>query len=362
MRQRRQFRRVFATAILGLLAPAAIQAQVSTVAIPADSAAEALRALRIDADGLSVNGKYVRGNYEVAAGDTIRGPLVVVQGNAEIRGVVLGDVTAILGDVIVRDGADVRGGATAWRGRVMVEGGRVRGDLRASPVAAARPAAVPMTRPEALRLTLGWFAMLLTIGFIALVLASRNLDGTARLLEQDFGKAFLVGVAGQLGFFPLLILTIVALCVTVLGVLLVPFVLVAAPIAFAGLVTLGWLGMALLIGHALLRGTARDDRAAMIRALVPGVVVLMAPWGIAALMPGPSTGALLVRTVAIGITWVAATAGLGGAMLSRAGTGRSRRAQPPVAPSSAGWQTPTPVAGVATARRPIPARPGAVPK
>ena len=63
--------------------------------------------------------------------------LVVVQGNADIRGVVLGDVTAVFGDVTVRDGADVRGGATAWRGRVIVEGGRVRGDLRASPVAAA---------------------------------------------------------------------------------------------------------------------------------------------------------------------------------------------------------------------------------
>jgi hypothetical protein len=236
---------------------------------------------------------------------------------------------------------------------------RVRGELRAAPSSVPAVVTPPTTRGEALRLTAGWLAMLLTIGLIALVLASRNLDGIAHVLEQDFGKAFLVGVAGQLGFLPLLILTIVALCVTVLGILLVPFVLVAAPIAFGGLITLGWLAMALMLGHALLRGAARDDRAAMIRALVPGIVLLMAPWAIASLMQGTSTSALLVRTAAIGITWVAATAGLGGAILSRAGTGSSARTAAPIAPSSTGWQTPTPVAGIATARRPVPARPTA---
>jgi hypothetical protein len=219
-----------------------------------------------------------------------------------------------------------------------------------------------MSRGEALRLAGGWLAMLLTIGLIALELASPNLDGTVRVLERDFGKAFLVGVAGQLGFLPLLILAIVALCVTMIGILLVPFVLVAAPIAFGGLITLGWLAMALMLGHALPRGSARDDRASMIRALIPGIVLLMAPWAIAALMQGPSESAVLVRTAAIGITWVAATAGLGGAILSRAGTRSTRRATAPIAPSNAGWQTPTPVAGVAAARRPIPARPGATPK
>jgi hypothetical protein len=343
----RHLQRLFAIALLGVMAPAVVHAQVSTVAVPTDSTSEALRALSIDESGLSVNGRYVRGNHEVAVGDTVRGPLVVVRGNADVRGVVLGNVTAIFGDVTVRDGADVRGGATAWRGRVVVEGGRVRGELRAAPSSVPTVVAPPMTRGEALRLTAGWLAMLLTIGFIALVLASRNLDGTARVLEQDFGKAFLVGVAGQLGFLPLLILTIVALCVTVLGILLVPFVLVAAPIALGGLITLG---------------SARDDRAAMIRALVPGVVLLMAPWAIASLMQGASTSALLVRTAAIGITWVAATAGLGAAILSRAGTGSSRRQTAPIAPSSAGWQTPTPVAGIATARRPVPARPTTTPK
>lgn len=343
--------------LCGVLLPVAVQAQVSRVALPADSTRAALLALRIDEDGLSVNGRFVRGDHEVAGSDTVRGPLVVVQGNADVRGVVLGDVTAIFGDVTVHDGADVRGGVTAWRGRVLIEGGRVGGDVLAAPSHMPDVTAPPMTRGEALRLTGGWLAMLLTVGFLALVLASRNLDATARVLEQDFGKAFLVGVVGQLGFLPLLILAVVALCVTLLGILLVPFVLVVAPIALGGLITLGWLAMALMLGHALRRGAVRDDRTAMIRALVPGIVLLMTPWAIASMMQGTSASAVLVHAAAIGITWVAATAGLGAAILSRAGTGTSRRSTAPTAPSSTGWQTPTPVAGIATARRPVPARP-----
>ncbi len=353
----------FTVAAASAVAAVAAQAQVSTVAVPADSTAEVLRALSLDEGRLAVNGKVVRGNHTVAFGDTIRGPLLVLRGNADIHGAVLGDVTTIFGDVTVRDGAEIRGGATAWRGRVIVEGGRVRGQLRANPFAAVpRAQAAAMSRGDALRLSAGWLAMLLTVGLVALVSASRNLDATARLLEQNFGRAFLVGLAGQLGFLPLLIIVIVAMCVTVIGILLVPFVLVAAPVAFAGLVTLGWLAMALMLGHVVMRSAAHEARAGMIRALIPGIVLLMAPWVIAAAMQGTGTMSLLARAFAIGITWVAATAGLGGALLSRAGTGRSRRARVEPAASSAGWQTPTPVAGIATARRPIPARPGATPK
>lgn len=352
--------RPFGAAIALAIASASItRAQVSTAAVPADSTQAALRALSLDGSDVSLNGRYVRGDTEVGAADTVRGPLVVLNGNAVVSGTVLGNVTAIFGDVTVKDGAHVLGGVTAWRGRVIIEGGRVRGALRASPSAAATAAeGPPLSATEALKLSAGWTAMLLIIGLVALVVAARNLDATARVLEKDFGRAFLVGVAGQLGFLPLLILTIVALAVTVVGALLIPFALVAAPVAFAGLITLGWLAIALMIGHALSRGAARDDRAAMIRAMVPGVLILMAPWFIAAALNGAGTGAMLARTVALGITWVAASAGLGAAMLSRAGTGRPPKSEPPPS-TGGGWQTPTPVAGVATARRPVPARPGA---
>ena len=67
----------------------------------------------------------------------------------------------------------------------------------------------------------------------------------------------IVGVVGQLGFIPALLVLCVALVATILGALLVPFALVAAPVALAGFVTLGWLAIALTTGRAIMR-SARE--------------------------------------------------------------------------------------------------------
>jgi hypothetical protein len=346
----RFFLRFSAATLLGVAAFVPLGAQVSAASVD-DSTTYALRAL-----GLS--GEF-RGFYEVGktavveAGDTVRGPVVVLRGDADIRGTVLGSVSSIFGNVTVRDGADVHGSASAWRGRVIVEGGRVRGAIGARPVAAARVAPPPRSTPEALTLAAGWGVMLLIVGLIALVLSGRQLDSVARVLEQDFGKAFLVGVAGQLGFLPLVLLAVAALAVTLVGILLVPFVLVAAPVVLIGLVTLGWLSVALLLGRAALRSASGNERAALLRAIVPGSVALFAPWILAAALQSTGGTAILARAVALGITWVAATSGLGAIVLVRLA---QRRPAAPVA-AAGGWQTPTPIGGIAAARRPVPARP-----
>lgn len=343
---------------------AQVSAAAAPAAAPADSETVALRALGLSDDGLELNGRYVRGDVTIAAGDTVRGPLVVINGTADILGVVAGDVHALWGDVIVREGGEVAGGASAYRGTVRLDGGRVRGSMESWTKRAAAPvaAAVPMTRARMLGVTAGWTAMLAVVGLAVLVLLAANLERTARVLEEDFGRAFFVGVLGQFGFLPLLLLACIALAVTVVGILLIPFVLVAGPIAFAGMVTLGWLSLALVAGRALSRGpregVARGDA---VRALLIGVLLLMAPWAIAALLQGTGLVALLARIVALAIAWVAVSAGLGAALLSRAGAGRKSGADRPQPPMQ-GWQTPTPVAGVAAARRPVPARPGATPQ
>ncbi len=351
--------------LLAFAAPHAVaRAQVSSAAVPAESLARALDAFAITEDGIELNGRVSRGNTTIAASDTVRGPLLVIGGTADIAGRVEGNVYALWGDVLVHAGADVVGTANAYRGRVIVDGGRVRGGLHAWPSAVATAAAEqpPMTRARALQLSAGWTAVLVVVGILVLVLMAPNLEATAKALEQDFGRSFFLGVVGQLAFLPGVIVLCVALAATVLGVLLIPFVLVAAPVALAGLVTLGWLALAVTSGRALLR--SRHDgasRAEALRALVTGVVVLMLPWIVAAFLQGSGTPSLVLRVAAVAITWVAATAGLGGAMLSRAGAG-SRKPAEQVSPPLQGWQTPTPVVGVAAARRPIPARPGATPR
>lgn len=353
---------ILAAALLVAAQPE-VKAQVSAAAMPSDSVAAALRAFALTEDGVEINGRLVRGSALVPAGDTVRGPLVALNGDADVRGVVLGNVYAIFGDVIIRDGADVQGGVSAWRGRVTVEGGRVRGAMRAWPTAATRAAAAPMTRARALQLSVGWTGMLIIVGLLVLILAAPNLEATARVVEQNFGRAFLAGVAGQLAFLPLLLLVVASLTVTIVGVLLVPFALVVAPVALAGLITLGWCAMALVTGRALRRSTAGSPRAVLIATLGPGIALLMVPWIGAAALQGSGAIALFAQITAFAVTWVAVTAGLGGALLSRAGTAR---AKPAAAATPSGgvssWQTPTPVAGVAAARRPVPARPDVTPR
>jgi hypothetical protein len=361
-------RRTLIAAAVTLLASTALgvplTAQVSSAAVPVDSLLRALDAFAISEEGIALNGRVERGNTTIAPGDTVRGPLLVIGGTADISGVVAGNVYALWGDVLVHAGAEIAGTASAYRGRVIVDGGRVRGELHAWPSAVAAAAAEqpPMSRGRALQLSAGWTAVLVVVGILVLVLVAPNLESTARSIEQDFGRAFFIGVAGQLGFAPGLLILCVALAATIVGALLIPFVLVAAPVALAGIVTLGWLALAMTSGRAIMR--SRHDgasRAEALRALVVGVGVLMLPWILAAALQGTGTPALVLRISAAAVTWVAATAGLGAAMLSRGGVG-GRRAEERPTPPLQGWQTPTPISGVAAARRPIPARPGATPQ
>lgn len=339
-------------------------APVSGAASPADSVTRALGALSLSREGIELNGRFSNGDILVEKGDSVAGAVVTVGGNADIRGYVAGGVYALWGDVTVHPGAEVLGGATAYHGRVIIDGGQVRGDLHAWPAAARADATAvaPLTTGGALRLAAAWTGMLLIVGLLVLVIAFSNLEATARALEQDFGRAFFIGVMGQLGFLPLVLLAVVALAVTIVGALLVPFLLVAAPIAFAGFVTLGWLALALVTGRALLRSQAAGTRAEAVRALVLGTLLLMVPWLLAAALQSAGTVAIVVRIIAVATTWVAATAGLGATLTSRAGSKREKRDGKPQQPLQGGWATPTPISGVAAARRPIPARPGATPQ
>ena len=118
-------------------------------------------------------------------------------------------------------------------------------------------------------------------------------------------------------------MVVVGLAITVLGVLLIPFAVVAYVIAAAGLVTLGFLAVARLTGGALAsdRGTT-SARGVHLKALIIGLAAYLAVWMFAAVFAwNPFIGAIC-RAVAIAITWGAATVGLGATLASRAGTQR----------------------------------------
>lgn len=201
-----------------------------------------------------------------------------------------------------------------------------------------------------------WLTILLVIGAGTLLLASENLMAVADALERHYGTALVAGLAGQVAFAPLLAALVVALVLTILGILLIPFAIVSYVIVAAGIVTLGFLATAVVVGRGWRPAPAATDRArraATLRALVVGSVVLVAPWLVAALLAAWPLAESLARAAAFATTWVACTAGLGAALISRAGIRQVRTTRAQKAMESPSWQTPTPVSGVVAARRPV---------
>jgi hypothetical protein len=147
---------------------------------------------------------------------------------------------------------------------------------------------------------------------------------------------------------------VVALAITVLGALLIPFAIVAYVIAAAGLVTLGFLAVARLTGGAITsdRGTT-SRRGVNLRALISGLAIFLGIWMVAALFTWSPVAGAAFRAIGIAVTWVAATVGLGAALSSRAGTQRPGAGSKSRTTSTDefAWQTPTPVTGVAAATR-----------
>jgi hypothetical protein len=300
--------------------------------------------------------RFTLGDRSVAVNTSVDGPIAVARGNLDVYGTINGDAVALDGDIHVHKGALITGDAWAAGGSIVIDGGVVEGQKRV--IAVTRPS-FPTTHREPLdtwgsvKLVIGWFALFTIIGLGVMVFAEGNLDGVVIALERGFARSFWIGLTGQVVMIPALLVLVITLAITLLGVLLIPFAIVAYVIAAAGLVTLGFLAVARLTGGALAsdRGTT-SPRGVHLRALIMGLVAYLGLWMVAALFTwSPFVGATL-RVLAIVITWVAATVGLGAALTSRAGTQR-----PGVGTGSRAttdefaWQTPTPVTGVAAATR-----------
>jgi hypothetical protein len=300
------------------------------------------------------------GNQEVAAG-ALSGAISVARGNLIVKGRVTGDALVLHGDIVVLPGGTITGNAVVVDGHVRPSGGVIEGDVRVirgitgNLLAAAAGHAAEERAPDtvrSLKMTLGWFAVLFVIGVGVLLFAEKNLDGVVLALEQDFSRSFWMGLLSQLGALPALLLVVVALCITLIGTLLVPFAIVAFMVGLAGLVTLGFLAVSRFTGRAFFRGAA-PSRNVSLKSLFAGLLVYVGLWVLAALfVTSPLAGSML-RTFALAGSWVAITFGLGAAIVTRAGT-RKKSDKAGARPADQySWQTPTPVTGVVAARRPV---------
>lgn len=302
------------------------------------------------------------GSQEVAVGATRTGTMAVARGNLAVRGRITGDAIAVHGDVIVYPGGSVSGNAIAVDGRVRTVGGVVEGDVRSirgitggllAKAAGRARTQEPMTTWSAIKMVIGWFAVLLFMGIGVLLFAEKNLDGVVVALEQQFSRAFWIGVLAQLAAIPGLLIVLLGLVVSLIGILLIPFAVVAYVVALAGLLMLGFLAVARFTGRAFFR-TAVDSRAVHLRSLFLGLAIYLGLWFLAAAFVWNPVAGSVLRAVALAGCWVAVTFGLGATILTRAGTRREGDRQRVIRPvDDLSWQTPTPVTGVVAARRPV---------
>lgn len=351
---------------LGLVLPGALGAQASGTTPVAGLRRDLERlAAGEGIAGLPPADSVVGGPLTIPAGVTRTGT-VVARGPVDVSGTVEGSVVSLTGDVRVHRGGVVTGDAVSVGGQVVADSGRVDGELRtmstlptlsASTVAPVAGRSPVRSTLDAVRVVGAVFAVLLVIAGGVLLFAGRNLDEVAGTLERRFGRAFWVGALGQLLVLPLLVLLVVALAVSVIGILLIPFAIVAYAIAVAGIVTLGFLAVARLIGGALWQPAGATPRAQSLGAMAVGIAIFFALWMIAALLGWAPLAASVLRAAALAATWAAVTLGLGSAILSRAGTHR-RVASGNRPIELAAWQTPTPITGVIAARRPAAAAGG----
>ncbi len=307
------------------------------------------------------------GGLVVPPGVTPPGSVILVRGPVDVYGTVHGDVLTLSGDVVVHPGAHVDGTAASLLGRTT----RLDTPAAAGLGFATSAPGTPPTLAAAFGVPVAWFVLLGALGAVVARRADRQLRAVRELVEQHPGRAVGAGIAAQLLVSPALVLLVVALSATLIGVVLVPLAIVVYIAAAAGLATLGFLAMATVLGRALaFRNVAPSGgRSARVDGspfpVLVGLAAFLVVWLLPVVLTGVPVAALVARTLAVATTWLALSAGLGAALLTRAGTQLGRRRARPTASDMLvtdrgtvpAWQTPTPIATLVAARptaRPTP--------
>ena len=334
--------------------------------VPVDSARTELDRVTRDAPTLHIEiDSVVRGNRFIAANEVVKGDVAVFRGRLDVAGSIEGNAVALGGTVLLRRGAHVKGDVITFGGHIVNQGATVDGETRViggmlgsnwipqSPFARVHG---PGGRAA---LVGAWFAILAVIGGLVSLLARSNLEQIADRVQDDFSKSFVFGLLGQLAILPGMIAAIIALTLTIIGIIVIPIAVVAIILGAAGALALGFVTVAFITGNTMIgRRGSGSVVAQTLYCLIAGLVIYGALWMIAAV---PQWGGFLggaIRLSAVIVTWVAVTVGFGATILTRGGTRGSFTSAIPLPATRAeddyAWQTPTPVTGVAAARRPTP--------
>ena len=292
--------------------------------------------------------------YSLPEGARVDGSLWLVETDAVLAGTVAGNVFVADGSLIIAPSALVEGDLIMVDAIITDQGGTILGQVRdleavspvvVAPVPVRRRIEVVRRGPSILSnigrgvgtimQTLAGYLIFCFVGALVVYFFRGQLETVSDTVSFAFGRSFLTGAAAQVLFFPILLV----MAVLILPILVIPFYVVG----FALAALLGYLAVAHAAGENLTRKrypswVARMRRSNSYYYVFNGLAVLMAFFALAGV--AEMGGALLAWTfglliaAAMILTWVAGTAGLGAALLSRGGTQRkyARPRQVPAMP------------------------------
>jgi len=277
-------------------------------------------------------------DYELPAGVTSREPIVVIAGSATINGRAEGDVVVVGGTLRAGPTAVIRGDVVAIGGEAIIDpAAQISGEVNQTAIIGPDWDLGGIDWG-----TSGWWAtfafgasllrlgIVLCVALLLTVVAPDWINSIARRASSAPLGSAAIGVAGQVLFVPGVIAVIVALVVSIVGILLLaafPFILGAAGLLWVA----GYAAVAANIGSRL-RGREAGVSGAPILDLLIGFTLISGLTLVAhAVAMGSGSGPLvwMLRGSGWAIEWMAWTVGLGAALAAVFGS-RQRVTPPPL--------------------------------
>jgi hypothetical protein len=202
----------------------------------------------------------VGGSVRVDADETVDGDVAVIMGSATVDGHVTGDVAVVMGSLTLGPDAIIEGDVSTVGGSISrASGSRVDGkvsNVGLGPMAAGGrmfPGFVmaPFAwRVGSLAATLWRVAILAVLALLALAVGRTWVEQIADHAAVDPWRAGLIGFFAEILLFPLCLVTIIVLAVSIIGIpllLLLPF----AFLALLVVLLVGFTGVAYQVGRVL---------------------------------------------------------------------------------------------------------------
>lgn len=222
--------------------------------------------VQVDADEVAEDVVAVGGSVTVDG--TVHGSAVSIGGSVRVEGKVTEDVVAVGGRVTLGPNAEVLGNVTSVGGRVVRDpSAKVYGqvsevslgqglalslpELLSGSVGTSRSVyAEPLEDTFELMWSMFSTLVLLMLVVLGAMLARDTVEGLAATIRRDAWKSALIGLVAAILFFPLLLLVVLVLVISIVGIpllVLLPFALLAVVVGMI----LGYAAVAQCVGDWL---------------------------------------------------------------------------------------------------------------